>query len=346
MGWTGDEIVVVGGSTYRCPPTAGCTGPTEPPFRDGAAFDPATATWRSIADAPVPVPPRHPAASLGTSLYILVTPWASSEPSPPTLLQYRASDDSWRSYDVPSPVHGLAAAEAGLVAYPTSHERGETPDLWFDPSTGAWSELPKDPLGPSFDRLYAWNEDRLYLFAKAITPSPGGASGPALVNAAALEGGTWRELPTGQVLGFWGVITDGDRVVAPELGCADGGEVNSYGRCIPHGAVFDTETDTWTELPDAPSRGDEDVASSGAFTADEVLLTSLGHHMLDLTSDTWLEMPSIDDDDGAVVERTFAGVGPYGFAFGGARFDEDDFAGELLGDAWLWTPPRRDRPTR
>ena len=156
---------------------------------------------------------------------------------------------------------------------------------------------------------------------------------------------TWRELPTGETLGFWGVISDVDRIVAPALGCADGGEVDNYGRCIPYGAVFNTQTGTWGELPDAPFRGDMDVQSSGAFTADKVLLTSLGHHMLDLTTNSWLRMPDIDDkNDGATVDRTFAGAGPYGFAFGGARFEKDDSTGRLLGDAWLWTPTR-DGPT-
>jgi len=346
IGWTGEEILVVGGSTYRCPPTASCVGPAEPPFRDGAAFDPDSGEWRTITDAPVPVPPRASTASLDNGdIYVLVTPWDGREPGASTLLQYRSAEDTWTSYDLPSPAHAVLAAGAGLVVYPTSDERRETPDLWFDPSTGTWSELSEDPLSPSFDRLYAWNGERLYLFAKDITPSPGGASGPALVNTAVLDEDGWRELPIGDAIGLWAVIAEQDRIVAPELGCADGGEVNNYGRCIPNGAVFNTETATWSELPNAPSRGDKDVRSSGAFTDDDVLLTSLGHHMLDLTTDTWFRMPDIDEHDGANVQRTFAGAGPYGFAFGGARFEENDFTGELLGDAWLWTPPNGERST-
>lgn len=95
-----------------------------------------------------------------------------------------------------------------------------------------------------------------------------------------------------------------------------------------------------------PSDASRDAHSSGAFTTDQVLLTSLGHHMLDLTTDSWFQMPDIDDEnDGATVSRTFAGAGPYGFAFGGSRFEENDFTGELLGDAWLWTPPAQDGST-
>ena len=349
IGWTGEEIVVVGGSTFVCPPGADCPAPIEPPFRDGAALHPATGDWRPIADAPVPVSPHQRTAQLGGHVYVLVKPWDDGLRPGATLLRYRPDTDAWASYEVPTDAYvgGLLAAGTGLVVYPGSDESGETPDLWFDPMTEAWSELPEDPLNPSFDRLYAWNDDGLHLFAKDITPSPGGASGPALVNAAVLVDGAWRELPTGETLGFWAVISDADRIVAPALGCADGGQVNNFGRCIPHGAVFNTHTGTWAELPDAPSRGDKDVHSSGAFTADEVLLASVGHHMLDLTTDSWLRMPDIDDEnDGATVQRTFAGAGPYGFAFGGARFEENDFTGELLGDAWLWTSPTRDGSTR
>lgn len=345
IGWTGDEIVVVGGSTFLCPPGAGCAGPTEPPFRDGAALDPASGAWRPIADAPMPVSGHPTPAHLDGDVYVLVTPWDSTH-SDATLLRYRADLDEWTTYEVPTDAHvgGLLAAGSELIVYPGSDERGEAPDLSFDPRTETWTELPPDPLSPSFDRLYAWTADGLHLFAKEITPSPGGASGPALTEAAVLDDGTWRELPTGEAIGFWAVIADGDRIVSPELGCADGGEVNGYGRCIPNGAVLDTATGTWSELPDAPSRGDEHVSSAGAFTAAQVLLTSTGHHVLDLTTDEWLRMPRIDDErDGTTVERTLSGAGPYGFAFGGARFTSGHHAGELLGDAWLWTPPTHDR---
>ena len=279
-------------------------------------------------------------------MYVLVTPWTDSR-ADTTLLRYRPGSDTWAAYEVPAGAlqGGLVAAGTGVVVYPRSDEGGESPDLWFDPMSEAWSELPEDPLGPSFDRLYAWNDDGLHLFAKDLTPSPGGASGPALANAAVLVDETWRELPTGDTIGFWGAISDGDRVVAPALGCADGGEVNGYGRCIPYGAVLETRSGTWEELPGAPSRGDKDVQSSGAFTADKVLLTSLGHPVLDLTTNSWSSMPEIDGAErGTTVDRTFAGAGPYGFAFGGARFEGDEATVTLLGDAWLWTPTR-DHPT-
>src|SRR5688572_3445001 len=53
--WTGDEVLLVGGSDAApCPPSASCVPPDVPPLADGAAFDPQARTWRRIADSPVP----------------------------------------------------------------------------------------------------------------------------------------------------------------------------------------------------------------------------------------------------------------------------------------------------
>lgn len=50
--WTGEEVVLVGGSDAPpCPPNAGCQVPKVPPLADGAAFDPASGAWRAIGDA-------------------------------------------------------------------------------------------------------------------------------------------------------------------------------------------------------------------------------------------------------------------------------------------------------
>ncbi len=343
IGWTGEEVLVVGGSTYMCPPSADCMGPTESPFRDGAALNPLTAEWRQIADAPLPVS-TAPTARLGRDVYFLEvtpsTPGAGERQT--TLLRYRSDADTWTAHDVPSAATGgrLVATDAEMVVYPESDEHGETPDLRFSPDDGSWAQLPADPLSPSFDRTYAFDGEDLYLFAKEVTPSPGGASGPALIQAAVLHDDTWAHLGSGEVLGAWDLIVDEDRIVAPMLGCADGGATNNYGRCIPEGGVFDTTTRTWRALPNAPR--DRNARSSGAVTDNQLLLTGLGNPMLDLTTDTWFDMPDIDRaDDSVTTQRSLAAAGPYGFAFGGARFDPENSRGTLLAEAWLWTPPSR-----
>lgn len=334
IGWTGQDILVVGGTTFVCPPGADCAAPAGSSYRsDAAALDPTTRTWRAVAEAPVPVPPHSPRTQLDGDVYVLVPSWSDAEPT--LLLRYRAAADTWESVDVPTatPISGLLATDDRIVVYSGSDERGEVADLSFDPDLGTWSEMPADPLSPSFDRHYAWDGEKLHLFAKDITPSPGGESGPSVTRAAVLhQNGTWEQLPTGtDTLGFWASITHRGRLVAPQLGCADGGEVNNYGRCIPYGGVFDNTSQTWKPLPNTPFVGQRDVQSAGAFTADEVLLTAHRGHMLDLTTDTWIELPAIDGDaQDRTIQRTLAGAGRYGFAFGGARFDADP-AGHLAG---------------
>ena len=112
-----------------------------------------------------------------------------------------------------------------MVAFADSDERGEVPDLVFDPATADWSELPDDPLPRSFGRTMAWSGRELVLFAHELVPQPGSGE-PPLVIAAALdvESGTWRRLPDSEILGGgarWFELDGGD---PPALGSADGGE--------------------------------------------------------------------------------------------------------------------------
>jgi hypothetical protein len=59
------EVLIVGGSDADpCPPNAGCVAPTDPPLRDGAAFDPSRRRWTRIAHAPVPILPLVPQATV------------------------------------------------------------------------------------------------------------------------------------------------------------------------------------------------------------------------------------------------------------------------------------------
>jgi hypothetical protein len=53
--WTGSEVLIVGGDVASpCPAGASCARRREP-RRDGAAFDPGTGSWRTIAEAPTPI---------------------------------------------------------------------------------------------------------------------------------------------------------------------------------------------------------------------------------------------------------------------------------------------------
>lgn len=78
--------------------------------------------------------------------------------------------------------------------------------------------------------------------------------------------------------------------------------------------------------------------SAGAVSAEEAVVWGSGHLYLDPATDTWLTLPALDDSADGSFQRWLRGVGPYGFVFGGARFVDEAPNGELLGDAWLWSP--------
>lgn len=344
IAWTGREILVFGGTTFLCPPTAGCAAPAEDPaLSDGAAYDPESREWRPIAPAPWAVPFARP-VTVGGDVYVLAT--STHDPDPSTsLLRYRPADDAWDAFEVPleAPVWGLAASDRDVLVFHESDDEVEHPDLRFEPASERWSELPADPLSPSFDRQLVAVGDRLVLLAKDLSPSPGGADGPAFVEAAVLTDGVWDELPPADAIGHGPTAVVDDRVVLAALGCADGGATNGYGRCVPNGGVLDLATENWSPLPDPPTDS-ADAATVGVSTAAGVALWSLGNEFagswfLDTTAATWTTVPALDQPgDDTIVSRTVGGAGPYGVVFGGSRFGPGFADGELLGDAYLWRP--------
>ena len=347
VAWTGKEILMVGGNDFRCPPTASCVTP-EPlvGFTDGAAFNPSTRSWRSIAESPEPIWSGIPAV-VGGKLFIMT--FDTDDES--LLLAYDIAGDSWTVVDLPEPKVGdmLAATDDALVVYPQSAESGRRADWLYYPEGSRWQRLPDDPSGNLFDRQVVWDGSDLYRFGKLITPSPGGASGPAALLTARLAGDRWEELAEGPVLGGWDSIVAGSQIIFPILGCSDGGDVNGYGECIPYGGVFDTDRQEWVPLPDANDTDDsEELAPiyAGATTGTELLLSASDTWYLDTASGEWRPVPPIDGERfGGPVPAdespwwAATGVGPYGFAFGGIRWGSGYGAnGKVVDEYWLWKP--------
>ncbi len=333
VAWTGSEILVVGGSEFSCPPGAGCPAPTTGAFADGAAYDPIKAAWRTIAEPPVAILWAE-AATLGNDVFFLASTGYSA--AAPVLLRYDSLSDQWQIIDLPADASagGIVATDTALVVYGTTKVPGSPVDVAFDPVAEAWEEIPDDPLGPAFDRQFVWNGQDLYLFDHALVPSPGGADGPSFIRAARLHDGHWEALPSSDSIGSGPWLVDGSRLISPRLGCADGGQTSPYGRCIPNGAVFDTENDTWSELPNTPDSDEKIVFSSGGVSSEDLVLTSAGHPTFNAIVNEWFDLPTLDEGRG-YTERRVTAVGRYGFVFGGASFGSDTEAGELLGDAWI-----------
>lgn len=333
--WTGHEVLVVGGTDFVCGEAASCGAPDTPKFRDGAAYDPVADSWRRIAEAPVGFTWAATAVLEGAVYFSATIDWTDEQ----VLLSYSLVEDSWSVLD-PLPGYGgwwdLVATDTALIAYLTSDEVESFADRVFDPATGVWSELPDDPLGPAFDRTMIWTGSHLYLFDHELVDQPGSES-PSITRAARFDprSGAWERLADSEILGTGPWLVEGDQVINPVLGCADGGEVNNYGRCLPYGGVFDSTAGTWSELPDAPGRGDKDVFSgAGAVGSDSAVIFGVGQPAFDAVTGQWFDMPDVGPGPGRVVWS----VGADAFVFGGTRSGSGGT--ELVDDAWIWRSGR------
>lgn len=334
--WVGGRVVVVGGfETDPCPPNADCVLPSEPPLHDGAAFDPFTEEWGPIAEAPAPLG-WVSAAVVGDVLYVLVLEFEWMPLTQRAFLRYDVARDRWDELEPPSTgtdrSYLLAAAGERVVAYQSSQEWGVRPDLEYEPASGAWSELPADPLIESFDRTMLWTDTGLVLLGIENVPQPGSAE-PGLYRAAVLDLATrsWRRLPDSEITGYdpsWFWV--GDRVVNPTLGSSDGGG-NSWGRSYPHGGILDPVQGTWSPLPNAPAPGANfpPIAVGG-----ENYVSSFSGWALEVTTGTWLELPPPPEAGHEGQALTWAG--DRFFVWGGVRWD--GMEPTILDEGWLWNP--------
>ncbi|MBL8775170.1 MAG: hypothetical protein JNK12_04540 [Acidimicrobiales bacterium] len=302
----GDEVLIFGGRAEPgCPAGADCIAPDDPPLIDGAAYDPGSRTWRPIADTPEPVLSAS-GAVLGDRLYL----WATipcpanadcTQATFETILVYDLREDAWSRLVYPDqPVAGLRFAAAGdrIIAYHSEAGVGVA-DLAYDPANNTWSELPVDPLQPGFDRVVVPHDGNLYLFSvptRASRPSP---DDPGYYQTTVLDAGatSWRRLPDSDLVGFsatWASF--GDQIINP-LPPAPAG---TPGRSFPPGAAFDTSTEEWAPLPEAP-------APTGPYhelgiVLGERYVASYGF-VLDPLAGTWSDLPVPPDaaDQGAAA---------------------------------------------
>lgn len=336
--WVGGQVLVLGGDTTPCPPNASCVAaPAGTAPREGAAYDPGTATWTRIADLPVDV--AFPGTVVvGDRLYL----WQQDRPAEGVVtgafLTYDAAADTWRRLATPDAGRtGLALTAAGgrVLAYRQSHEVRREPDLVYDPAADAWSPLPQDPFPPMFDRTLVGLEDgRAVLLGTELVESPNGPE-PSLYEGAVLDVArtTWSRRMPSEVVAWSPVwVASGGLVVNPSTGTEDGGEVNGWGRAYRTGGAFDPVGGRWLAVPDRPSHN----GWSGAPTAGPGFV-AVRPWLLRTPSLQWERMdddPALDDRSGPA--ETWAGDRL--FVWGGVRYGEGTGLGELHDDGWTWRP--------
>jgi len=325
----GDEVVVVGGTQQFCRPLASCTpestgepGVPSSNLTDGAAFNLRTRKWRSISPAPVGF--RNAQAVVVDGAMVL----AACEPTIcedglsrgrlSALLRYRPATDRWE--ELPSPPSGgsylLSKLGGSLVAYvpygsePYGSER--RPDWRLDEAKGIWSQLPDDPLPPLAQRQMVAAGDDLVLLGLEIN-EPGSAA------VARLDGptGTWTTLPPAPASYFNAWYIDGKVVLIGQAGAGAGG------------GIFDLASGVWNPLPKWPVAD----TPAGAVGPTSSGFQSLSGWVLDVASGIWTDELEADARNAAVTS-----FGRRLFRFGGEA-SAGKPSGELLGDAWVWTPP-------
>lgn len=326
--WADGRYLILGGhSDFMCGPAARCVSPTW--LNDGALYDPVTDRWTPITPLPLTVSYERP-VTLGASVYLLI--W-EEETGSSTLMRYDTERDAWSTYPAPPGTSGeLVATDSRLLVVSSTDEWGVVPDQAFDPETGTFTELPEDPLGPSFDRTAVWIGDRLLLGARDLVDNPGSGK-PALVRLAELDSDltSWRELGTTEILGSAARYASG-RVVWPELGSADGGQVNNWGRHYDYGGIYDPDADSWTPLPTPPSGGPlpgTAIVASG--------LVEVGGHLLNPVTLEWTTVPALPA--GERVGATTIGGDENVLVWGGGSYETPAPDGYLL-----WVKPLLPTP--
>lgn len=284
--WLDGRFVLVGGdSGPACPANASCAEPAAPPRTDGATFEPSTGRWRMIAPAPRPVGGTGEAVVAGGRLYVPSS--SHSRAGRAVLLSYDPARDRWAEHPLPPGESSqLVGVGRRVVSVGWSDEQTRAVDAVLDPGTDRWRQLPDDPLGPSFDRSAARLGDGLLLTAKDLVADPG-AVRPSLTRLAVLDRTLtrWTTLPDSAIIG--GSPTPvADRVVFPETGSADGGEIGNWGRPYPFGGILDPATGTWTPLPEPPET--RTGVDRPGTVGDRTLV---GGHLLDPVTLAWTPLP-------------------------------------------------------
>lgn len=319
--WSGTELLVAGGSSMpACPAGASCAlGPQ--PLVDGAAFDPATGMWRSIADAPVAFAGGD-AVMVNSRMFVLTVVDTAR-----VLLAYDIAADTWEQLPAPTvPAARLFAAGDRLYAYvadASTQDRKAVkfPDVQFDPARRVWEPLPLDPLDSTGSRQLLWLDGTTVLIGQTRPED-----GLVRLSAARLAEDGWQPLGAIDLNDLpqdWAAAHD--IAVAAFTPSPDG---NS-----PAGLVFDGVD--FALLPEAPSWWDEHPGLPVA--GNRFVVTDRG--VLDSNTRAWapLNRPGKLADDGAVTVWASGRL----LTWGGTNHGQvDQASGEtgLVTTAWQYIP--------
>lgn len=159
--WTGKEMLLWGGSDDA--ETEGFHGEPSRYLADGAAYDPASDSWRRLADAPFAPRAAHTAVWTGSEMLV----WDGIEGA-----DYDPASDTWRRLPT-SPL----SARYGHTAVWTDEEmliwggnesgRGTcflADGAAYSPKRDAWTPLPDSPLDPRDRHAAVWTGNAMVVW--------------------------------------------------------------------------------------------------------------------------------------------------------------------------------------
>ena len=170
--WTGKELIVAGGMSRSVP------GPVPRIYRDGAAYNPLTRTWRKLPPMPAG---RYGGIALwdGTEVLFLGG-YAAGYPPAARGLAYNPATSRWRV------LPAMRYARSGFAAVWTGHQvlvwgglmgppparvpppHGEA----YDPATNRWTALPQSPLPGRASPAMAWTGTEMIVCGGSIPGEP------------------------------------------------------------------------------------------------------------------------------------------------------------------------------
>lgn len=323
--WTGEEFLVVGGIRRQY-----VGGPAPFPNRsDGAAVDPATSTWRRIADAPEAISGYNEHVLVGNTLVIVGTgAW----------LAYDIRDDEWGRLPAPParmPQPSLAADPDGARIYAIDKYEVEspgTPVLVLDLATQTWSELPRSPHRPVLDdRSLVATPGGLVAVGNDYHPRQAGPRQQEDAHAEIWNGRSWRRFGDSEVQGRTSWHWTGHRIITtyrtPRVG-------SDYVRA----GALDPGSGEWSRLPWLP-RYSNRLLDTARASAEGTLVLSNGYLYDDATGSDLPVMRPSRKLQGSAAELGDGRIG----AFGGFRIEPGQEYSRVMNvdataEAWLYVP--------
>ena len=319
--WTGSEMVVWAGQdperSFR-------------PLDDGAAYDPATRTWRRIAAAPLGLTDSTAAVWTGTEMLV----WAVTSAA-----AYDPDADRWRTLPEP-PLD--AAAEASAVwtgeemivwgGYGDASGGASVAGAAYNPETDRWRGIPDAPMEPRLYHAAVWSGEEMLIWGGGAGD---GAAAHQFADGAAYDprSDSWRTLadsPLAERVDATVAWTGQEMLVFAGLG-----QSASF---LDDGAAYDPSSDTWRRLPSAPGPGYWDAVWTGEqLVAIPHQATPAGRPRRTLIYDhlaaQWSKMDgtTLSGDDAAMVFTgaavvAWGGLGPEGGLATGASLAVGDAA--------------------